>query len=210
MIDTSTLLYFLTAAVLLTLTPGPDILFLITQGVTRGARAGVATAMGLAAGNLAHTLGAVLGISLIFRTSALAFQTLKLAGVLYLLFLAYKAIRTGVAVAPADEEGIAAQGPLFRRGLLMNTLNPKVALFFLAFLPQFVTPDLGPVWQQMLIYGLLFTLQVVLVFGAVGLFAGGVNRWLQLGAGGRLAGIMKWVTAAVFVSLAVNLFLIEW
>ena len=90
MIETSTLLLFLTASVLLTLAPGPDILFLISQGITRGSKAGLATAMGLATGNLVHTLAAVLGISVIFRTSSLAFQGLKLAGVAYLRLLAYR------------------------------------------------------------------------------------------------------------------------
>ncbi|MBL7033635.1 MAG: LysE family translocator [Candidatus Delongbacteria bacterium] len=209
--ETSTLLLFLVASVLLTLAPGPDILFLVTQGVTRGHRAGLITAMGLATGNLAHTLGAVLGISVVFRTSALAFQVLKLAGVVYLLYLAYRALRSGNGDEPGRQQASLKKPvkSLFWRGFLMNILNPKVALFFLAFLPQFVSPDLGAVWLQMLTYGLLFTLQVVIVFGVVGLFSGLVNRWLRRGRSDRLGRGFRWMTAAIFTALALRLLLIE-
>jgi threonine/homoserine/homoserine lactone efflux protein len=211
MIETSTLLLFLTASVLLTLTPGPDILYLISQGVTRGSRAGVATAMGLAAGNLVHTLGAVLGISVIFQTSALAFQGLKLVGVLYLLLLAYRAIRNSENGRSDEQQGDISQvgKSLFWRGFLMNILNPKVALFFLAFLPQFVSPDLGSVWLQMLAYGLLFTLQVVIVFGTVGLFVGQSNHWLNRGQSSHLTRYMKYVSAIIFIALALRLLLVK-
>ncbi len=211
MIETSTLLLFLTASVLLTLAPGPDILYLISQGVTGGSRAGLATAMGLAAGNLVHTLGAMLGISVIFQTSAFAFQGLKLAGVAYLLLLAYRAIRSSNNDNPQQRQrdGAQAGSSLFWRGFLMNMLNPKVALFFLAFLPQFVSPGSGAVWLQMLIYGVLFTLQVVIVFGMVGLFSGQVNRLLNREKTSGLSRYLKWVTAIIFIALALRLLLVE-
>jgi threonine/homoserine/homoserine lactone efflux protein len=211
LIETSTLLLFLTASVLLTLAPGPDVLYLLSQGVTRGSRAGLATAMGLAAGNLVHTLGAVLGISVVFQTSAFAFQGLKLVGVIYLLLLAYRAIRSsdkGDTDKRHDDRPQAGRS-LFWRGFLMNMLNPKVALFFLAFLPQFVSPDLGAVWLQMLTYGVLFTFQVVIVFGTLGLFSGQVNRWLNRGQANHLSRYMRWVTATIFIALALRLLLVK-
>jgi len=205
--DFSTFLIFTCASVVLTLAPGPDIIFLIAQGVSKGRRAGFSTAMGLASGCLVHTLGAALGVSVIFRTSAVAFQGLKIAGVLYLLYLAWKTVRT-----PASDAGdtrpktVPINGrALFVRGVLMNLLNPKVALFFLAFLPQFASPERGPVWMQMVLLGVVFTAQVVVIFGAIGLFAGQVSEWLRRGPLGNAGRYMRWAVAAVYVSLALRL-----
>jgi len=212
-IETSNLLFFVSASLLLIIAPGPDIVFLITQGVTRGPRAGFATAMGLAAGNLVHTTAAALGVSVIFRASPIAFQALKLAGVGYLLFLAWRAVRTSTR-PPTDTvpETTATDlvltpdrsGSLFWRGFLMNILNPKVALFFLAFLPQFASPMAGPIAVQMAAYGILFTLLVVVVFGAFGVLAGTLRGWLtrKPGAGTRGFG---WIVALVYVALAIRL-----
>lgn len=214
--ETSNLLFFVSASLLLIIAPGPDIVFLVTQGVTRGPRGGFATAMGLAAGNLVHTTAAALGVSVIFRASPMAFQALKLAGVGYLLYLAWRTIRGGIR--PDDEAapettatGLVASGPgaanLFWRGFLMNVLNPKVALFFLAFLPQFASPEVGSVGLQMLIYGILFTLMVVLVFGTFGILAGRVSQWFARKRRGARAGGrgFSWVVAFVYVALAVRL-----
>jgi threonine/homoserine/homoserine lactone efflux protein len=203
MTETTTLAFFVTTSLLLIVAPGPDIVFLISQGATRGPKAGGTTAMGLACGNLVHTLGAALGISVIFRTSALAFQALKFAGVAYLLFLAVRTARSGDAPSEATDESHPKGNTLFRRGLLMNILNPKVALFFLAFLPQFASAESGPVWMQMAFYGIFFTLLVVMVFGAIGLFAGHLSRWL--GSGGRFGRYAKWAVATVYASLAARL-----
>lgn len=209
MLDLTTLLLFVTASLLLIVAPGPDIVFLVSQGVVRGQRAGLVTAMGLAAGNLAHTVGAALGVSVIFQTSAIAFSALKYAGAAYLLYLAWKTARStdgSVKVAQHDE---ARKESLFWRAVLMNLLNPKVALFFLAFLPQFASPKIGPVWMQMILYGLLFTFLVVIVFGAFGLFAGRARSWLKRAASGRGANAIKWLVAGVFVLLAVRLATVE-
>ena len=207
MLDTTTLLFFVTASLLLIVAPGPDIVFLVSQGVTRGPRAGFVTAMGLAAGNLAHTVGAALGVSVIFKTSAIAFSALKYAGAAYLLYLAWKTARATGGAVEATQAGPGRNESLFWRAVLMNVLNPKVALFFLAFLPQFVSssPGAGPVWMQMMAYGLLFTALVVIVFGAFGLFAGRASRWLKRAASGRGASALRWVVPAVFVLLALRL-----
>jgi threonine/homoserine/homoserine lactone efflux protein len=212
-IETSNLLFFVTASLLLIVAPGPDIIFLVTQGVTRGARAGFAAAMGLAAGNLVHTTAAALGVSVIFRASPVAFQALKLAGVAYLLYLAWKALRESGSTSES-----AASGPpaapravedrprdLFWRGLLMNILNPKVALFFLAFLPQFASPSAGPIGLQMAAYGVLFTLMVAVVFGAFGVLAGKVSGWLAGRAPGPGSRSFGWIVALVYAALAIRL-----
>lgn len=213
-IETSNLLFFVSVSLLLIVAPGPDIIFLLTQGVTRGARAGFATAMGLAAGNLVHTTAAGLGVSVIFRASPLAFRALKVAGVAYLLFLAWKAVQEARSagedrVPETTATGLIAPSEtttgLFWRGFLMNILNPKVALFFLAFLPQFTSPDSGPVGLQMVVYGVLFTLLVVVVFGAFGLLAGTVSRWIIRRESGATARGFQWIVALVYVALAARL-----
>ena len=199
---------FVPASLALIIAPGPDLLFLLAQGIQRGRSAGLATAFGLASGNLAHTLGAALGVSIIFRTSALAFALLKFAGVLYLLYLAWRALRDGGA-APGESPSVPERslGALFRRGVLMNVLNPKVALFFLAFLPQFAHPEKGPVGLQMLLLGGVFTLLVVIVFGVAGWFAGSLRPWL-LRRGAGLKRLSAWLMAGIYAALALRLALV--
>lgn len=196
---------FVPASLALIMAPGPDLLFLLAQGVQRGRAAGLATALGLASGNLVHTVGAALGVSVIFRTSAVAFTLLKLAGALYLLLLAWRTLRAGSAAA--EETPVVPERPLgelFRRGVLMNVLNPKVALFFLAFLPQFAAPERGWVGAQMLLLGVVFTLLVVLVFGAAGWFAGALRPWLARRSE-RMRKLGGWLIAAVYAILALRL-----
>jgi len=213
-IETSNLLFFVTASLLLIIAPGPDVIFLVTQGVTRGPRAGFATAMGLAAGNLVHTTAAALGVSGVFRASPVAFHVLKLAGVLYLLFLAWRTLRDtkerveDVIPDTTATGAVAIEGrvrSLFWRGFLMNVLNPKVALFFLAFLPQFTSPSAGSIGVQMALYGVLFTLLVVIVFGALGLLSGHVQGGPISGRLGPGRRGFRWIVAVVYVALAVRL-----
>ena len=206
MFDVSQLSVFLVASFLITLAPGPDIIFLITQSLSNGRKAGIATALGLASGNLIHTLAAALGISVIFRTSPVAFEILKITGVCYLLYLAYRAVTSNDDNLNAAQINSRATS-LYVRGVLMNVLNPKVALFFLAFLPQFVDSNIAPVWQQMVFYGIVFTLLVVIVFGGIGLFAGSIKE--RFFTGQRKLRLFRWLTAAVFIGLALRLFFVK-
>ena len=210
MFELGNLSLFLISALILAIAPGPDLVFLITQSVSRGPKAGVATAMGLGAGNLVHTLAAALGVSIIFQTSALAFTLLKIAGAAYLLYLAVMAFRAAPATQNATDDVIAVSGKsLFWRGVLMNILNPKVALFFLAFLPQFTVVNSEPLWQQMLILGVIFTLLVMLVFGCAGLFAGAVSQRFKGRGNGLFSKYANKAVGLVFAGLAVRLLLVE-
>jgi threonine/homoserine/homoserine lactone efflux protein len=206
MIDPSNLLIFLGASLILILAPGPDVLFLISQGVSRGPKAGLETALGLACGNLIHTSAAALGISILFRTSHMAFTALKIAGVLYLLFLAWRTVRKpGQPGNSGREPRPSARDGTFWRGFVMCVLNPKVALFFLAFLPQFTSTISGPIWAQMLFLGAVFTGLVVLVFGVIGILAGTLGARIAEAAQGRAARPTRWIMAGVYAALATRL-----
>lgn len=197
-----TLLCFLGASMALTIAPGPDNIFVMTQGIARGRRAAIITALGMCSGISVHTIAAALGISALFYSSLLAFNLVKYAGALYLLYLAVNTIRqhSAVTLSRIDEQPSAA---LFRRGFIMNVLNPKVALFFLAFLPQFVNPQNGHVPVQMLLLGGIFMFQAVVIFSALGYFAGSIGGCLV--ARPRLARSLDRLTAGVFTALALRL-----
>ncbi len=171
---------FLSAALLITLSPGPDNLMVLSVGMTRGRRQGMAFGLGCALGCLSHTLLAALGVSALLRASPLAFTALKLAGGLYLVWLGIGALRSRGG-ARAGEGALPEQplGQLFGKGLLANVINPKVVLFFLSFLPQFVIADRGDASWQTAQLGLLFTMQAVLLFGALGYFSGKVGGWIN-------------------------------
>jgi len=148
------ILYFLGVSVALTVAPGPDVLFLAAQGVAGGPRAGLAVALGLSSGLLVHTALATLGVSAVFAASPAAFTALKLAGTAYLLWLAWGAFREKPG-RRSGAENFSGELALYRRGVIMNLLNPKVALFFLALLPQFVDPAQGHVLAQSVTLGLI-------------------------------------------------------
>jgi threonine/homoserine/homoserine lactone efflux protein len=198
------LLLFISASILLILAPGPDIIFLITQGITNGKKAGFFTAIGLSLGNAVHTMAAAFGLSVIFKTSEIAFMIFKIFGAIYLFYLAFKAIkhRNDSLVVSPDRYVINHHGLLFR-GLYMNVLNPKVALFFLAFLPQFVNPGYGHVPWQMILLGLIFMVLVAIIFGFIGYFAGSLGDWILRKP--RFTKIMNWTSAAIFLGLGLKL-----
>ena len=198
----STYLYFLGASVALTLAPGPDNIFVLTQGITRGRRPAIINALGMCSGISVHATAAALGISAIFYSSAVAFNAVKYAGTAYLLFLAYKALkdRSGVKLLKRTELSAVT---LFKRGFIMNVLNPKVAMFFLAFLPQFISPATPDVPLQMLLLGFIFMVQALMIFCLIGYFSGGIGRFI-LGRPG-IAKYFDWLTAGIFASLGVKL-----
>ncbi len=201
-----TLAAFFVAAVLLALAPGPDNLFVLTQSALRGRVAGLLVTLGLCTGLVVHTTAVSLGVAAVFQTSALAFTALKLAGAGYLLWLAWQAFRAGAAEIRA-ERSVLAGGQLYRRGIVMNVTNPKVSIFFLAFLPQFADPARGSLPLQMMILGLVFILATLLVFGGVAMLAGTLGGWLARTP--RAQVVMNRVAGSVFVLLALKLASVE-
>ncbi len=147
---------FLATAVFLNLAPGPDMAFILGHTVKGGARAGTAAMLGIWTGALGHVVLAVSGLSAIIATSALAFSVVKWIGVAYLLWIGIQAIRhAGGTFINEAAPGGSSFGRIYWQGVLVDLLNPKVAIFFLAFLPQFVVPGAGPVWAQLLLHGVL-------------------------------------------------------
>ncbi len=172
--DIWTILSFLGTAVLLTLIPGPDNMFVLAQSIAQGKRAGIATTLGLCTGLLVHITAATLGISAVIYQSALAFHIIKYAGAAYLLYLAWQSFRAKSNDVWSGDSQLPHYrlSALYRRGILMNVLNPKVSLFFLALLPPFVQRDAGHIPLQMLVLGTIFLLQALLLFSLISLLAG--------------------------------------
>ncbi|WP_149194932.1 LysE family translocator [Luteimonas suaedae] len=202
--DVPTLLAYLAAAVALVLIPGPGTAWIIAQTAAGGARRGMHASLGLEAATSIHALAAGLGLSALLATSALAFELLKYAGAAYLVWLGIQAWRSGER--PADADAPYTQAPrqrrVFLRSVAIGVLNPKVAVFFLAFLPQFVHPERGMVWLQFIVLGLLLSLIGLLYGVSLALLAGRIGR----SAAG--AGFSRWrarVLGSVFVALGVRL-----
>ena len=166
---------FISAAVLLTLMPGPDILFVITQSITRGRKAGMVFAAGLCTGLIAVSLG----VSILLMSSPVAFTMLKFAGAAYLLYLGVKAFLARRENHFELSGDAAVSGKLYRKGILMNILNPKVILFFLAFFPQFIDKGIENPIPQMLLLGLVFMVQAFLIFSMVAAVADRLARRLM-------------------------------
>lgn len=195
---------FLAAAVLITVSPGPDNLMVLSVGMSRGRKQGMAFGLGCALGCLSHTLLATLGVSALIAASPLAFGALKLLGGAYLIWLGYGALRSRGG-AKVDGAGLPDEslGKLFSKGLFANAINPKVVLFFLSFLPQFVVTARGDVSWQTAQLGLLFTLQGVVLFGLLGYFSGAIGAWVNRSP--RAGMWMDRIAGAVFVGLGLKL-----
>lgn len=204
LISAQQLLGFLAAAMLITLSPGPDNLMVLGVGMSRGRRQGMAFGLGCALGCLSHTVLAALGVSALIKASPLAFGVLKLAGGLYLVWLGVGALRSrgalnlDGAVPPAE-----SLGRLFAKGLFANSINPKVVLFFLSFLPQFVVAERGGASWQTAQLGLVFTAQACVLFGLLGYFSGAVGAWLTRRP--RAGLWLDRVAGGIFVGLGLRL-----
>ena len=199
-----TLAAFFGVSVLLALTPGPDNLFVLLQSAQRGWRAGMCVVLGLCLGLVGHTAAVALGLAAVFAASSAAFGALKLAGAAYLAWLAWGALRAP-AGAPGSPGAAQAGGALrmVGRGVVMNLTNPKVLVFFLAFLPQFADPARGGMAQQIMVLGVVFMLATLLVFGSVACFSGAFGALLLRSA--RAQRLLNRVAGLVFLGLAVRL-----
>lgn len=174
-----TIISFLGAAIILTLAPGPDNLFVLAQSIAKGKYAGVYTTLGLCTGILVHITAATIGLSAIIYHSTLAFSVVKYAGAVYLLYLAYKSFKDKGEKLDLNAGNSLDHRALYKRGIIMNLLNPKVALFFLAFFPQFINYETGSVSVQMLVYGFLFLVISLVIFVLISLFAGKTGDLLR-------------------------------
>jgi threonine/homoserine/homoserine lactone efflux protein len=194
---------FLTAAILITLSPGPDNMMVLGVGFAKGRARGIAFGLGCALGCLNHTLLAVVGVSALIAASPTAFTALKIAGGLYLIWMGIGAQRSrGVAQAAGVVPDESAR-QLFFKGLLATAINPKVVLFFLSFLPQFVVAARGDANWQIAWLGLIFTVQAALLFGLLGYFSGAIGQWLNKTP--RAGMWLDRIAGAIFVGLGLRL-----
>ncbi|WP_433623282.1 LysE family translocator [Halomicrococcus sp. NG-SE-24] len=203
MFGVETLAVFVPAALALVLAPGPDTVYVLTRSIGGGRRVGVASAAGIGVGVLVHTSAAILGLSVVVRRSALAFRVVKYVGAAYLLYLGVETLRSsqqfeldGASTTSTDRR------TSFARGVLVNVLNPKVAIFFLAFLPQFVTRT-GPVTPQLAALGLTYAVLTLSYLVAVALLSGTIRR--VLAARSWVEDGLRAVTGSVLVGLGVRL-----
>lgn len=208
MLTLDQLLAFLLAASLITLSPGPDNLMVLSLGMSRGRKQGMAFGLGCALGCLSHTLLAVVGVSSLLVASPVAFAALRIGGGAYLFWLGVQVLRSrggATVTVPTHASDAPDQSAiqLLWRGVFANAINPKVMLFFLAFLPQFVAADRGDVPWQLAQLGVAFTVQAALLFGVLGYFAGTVGRWFA-----RWPRVAQWfdrLAGVIFCGLGLRL-----
>ncbi len=203
--DLSTLALFALASLALLAVPGPAVLFVVARSLEHGRRAGIVSVLGVHAGSLVHVAAAALGLSALVASSATAFAVVRYAGAAYLVWLGVTGLRRArraVATAAGPASPAASDARLLRQGLVVNVLNPKTAVFFLAFLPQFVEPGHGPAAVQAAVLGLCFVALGTLTDGLWALAAGGLGARLR-----RRPGLRRWLDRAsgvVYVALGVT------
>jgi threonine/homoserine/homoserine lactone efflux protein len=199
MLDPSRLAVFVGAALLLLVVPGPAVLYIVTQSVSHGRRAGIVAVAGITTGTLVHIAAATIGLSALLASSALAFDAVKYLGAAYLVVVG---IRRLLGLEPELEPQARPSrslGRLYRQGIVVNTLNPKTALFFLAFLPQFVDPNAGAAWAQILVLGLLFACLGFLSDSMWAIVSGTLGERLRLSP--AFPRVQRYVSGSVFVGL---------
>lgn len=204
MVPLNDLLLFAGAALLMVLTPGPNMIYLISRSICQGRKAGVISLLGVILGFLVHMFAAALGITALFLAIPIAYDLLKWAGAAYLLYLAWQAVRPG-ARSPFEARQLPADPPsrLLLMGFLTNVLNPKIAVFYLSIFPQFVSPEHGSVFQQSILLGLTQISVSFTVNLLIALFAGSLSAWLV--GRPRLLVAQRYVMGGVLAGLAVRL-----
>ena len=207
MIEPNKFLLFIGVSWALIIAPGPDMLYVISRGITHGRRAGLLSATGVVCGILVHTTAAAFGLTLILQTSALAFLLVKYLGAAYLIYLGIKAWRDKSTVSLQTPAPVATSGALFWQGVLSNVLNPKIAIFFLAFLPQFVEKGSEKAAWQMVFLGLIFAGFGLCFLLAVGFFSGTIGKWLT--GRPRYAQSLQRLAGGILIGLGIRLSLTE-
>lgn len=196
---------FVGVVALICITPGPDMLFVVATGIRHGGRSGVAAAAGIQGGMVVHTAAAVVGLSRVIASSAAAFEALRLCGAAYLLWLAVNGLRSGGSASAGDERAPASPttGAIVRRAAITNLLNPKIVVFFLAFLPQFVDRSRGDIGLQLLLLSATFMVVGLAIDAGIGVLAGRART--RLVASRSASRRLQRVAAAVYGALAVRL-----
>lgn len=193
---------FLTASILLTLSPGPDIIYVLVQSMTNGKKAGIMTALGLVSGILIHTSLVAFGVSAIIKESETLFWIIKMFGAGYLFYLSYKVYGSDGGIKIESSKKLPTRNiALLKQGFIMNVLNPKVTIFFLAFFPGFLWDTEGNTVLQFYILGFLFMLQAMIIFGLIALISGKISKYLLQHP--RSGVILKWIQVVVFIAIGV-------
>ncbi len=197
-------LLFLAASVALILAPGPDNILVLTRGVTLGRRAALVSAAGASVGLVCHSLFAAIGLSALLAQSAAAFAVVKYVGAAYLIYLGVRAVldREGFAFPEGDAPPLGLRS-IFGQAVLSNVLNPKIAIFFLAYLPQFADPAAGAAALRLLALGFAFALMTWAIFSVIALFSGTLGGWLRARPGA--IGALRYLTGGVFIGLGLRL-----
>jgi len=199
------ILSFLGASMILSILPGPDNIFVLTESITKGKRNGIGISIGLCLGVLIHTLAAATGLSIIIQKSGIAFSVIKYIGALYLFYLAYSALKEKKTIINFDSIELPNRIKMFtlvRKGFFMNVLNPKVSLFFIAFLPQFISNDGYNITIQMIILGLIFMVQALIIFGMIAILSSKLTIYVN---NSRFWEITKWSKVSVLSILGLTL-----
>ncbi len=199
------ILSFLGAAILLTLMPGPDNIFVLTESITKGHRNGIAVSIGLAIGILTHTLAAATGLSIIIQKSAFVFSIIKYLGAAYLLYLAYQALKEKKSIVDLTIKNNKIKKSFFqlvRKGYFMNVLNPKVSLFFIALLPQFISKGGINITVQLIVLGFIFMIQALIIFSLISILSGRFAIYLN---SDKFWKITKWSKVGVLGILGISL-----
>lgn len=205
MIPIESMISFMVASVLLSIAPGPDNIFVLMQSMLYGRKTGVLVTLGLCTGLIVHTTIVALGIAMIFQTSVIAFTVLKIAGALYLLYLAWQAFTASATQTQLEGRRLTQHSSraLYGRGIIMNITNPKVSIFFLAFLPQFTAPENGALTLQIFLLGVIFMGVALVVFSAIAVLAGILGGWLNSSPKAQM--YLNRLAAMVFIGLALKL-----
>lgn len=207
MLDMNTLLMFTLASTLLALSPGPDNIFVLTQSMVKGTKAGVIITLGLCSGLIFHTSAVALGVAVIFQTSLIAFNILKIVGAGYLLYLAYMAFKDASKTTLHVDQKPLSLWAMYRRGVFMNVTNPKVSIFFLAFLPQFTNPQNGSLTLQIFTLGAVFMVCALVVFSLIAFLSSKIGAWFAQTKNGER--ILNRIAGTVFTALALKLALTQ-
>lgn len=201
-LDINILIPFLTASILLTFMPGPDIIYVIMQSITNGKKYGIVTAFGLVSGVLVHTTFIAFGIAAIINSSETLFFIIKLFGALYLFYLAFIIYRNSSSIN-LEENQVSKKSffSLYKKGFIMNVLNPKVAIFFLAFFPGFIIESQGKIIFQIYLLGLLFMIQAFVVFTLVSVTSAYLTSFLRENKHFEI--FLKWFQIIIFIAIGV-------